>query len=251
MANYATGDIYLLAVGTPAIASGGVLNAASGVEGLVPGGIASLFGSGLTRASGIVSASSAPLPSELAGTSVSVNGTKVPLLAVAYVNGTEQINFQAPFELLAPGTAKVVVTNNGIDSAAADTAVFAAQPGVFTMDGAQGAIVHGTDNRLVSKTNPAERNEIVVLYGTSFGAVAPAPATGAAADVLPLSRTPATPDVRVSGLAAEVFFSGLSPGSVGLYQINFRVPADVPSGAADVVVIISGASSLPVQMSVR
>ena len=114
------------------------MNAASGVEGLVPGGIASLFGSGLTRVNGIVSASSTPLAVELAGTSVSVNGTKVPLLAVANVNGTEQINFQAPFELLAPGTAKLVVTNNGIDSAAADTAVFAAQPGVFTMDGVAG-----------------------------------------------------------------------------------------------------------------
>jgi uncharacterized protein (TIGR03437 family) len=68
---------------------------------------------------------------------------------------------------------------------------------------------------------------------------------------LPLTWTLAARDVRVSGSAAEVFFSGLSPGSVGLYQINFRVPADVPSGAADVVVIISGASSLPVKMSVR
>jgi uncharacterized protein (TIGR03437 family) len=221
------------------------------VAGLVPGGIASLFGSGLTRASGIVSASSTPLPVELAGTSVSVNGTKVPLLAIAYVNGIEQINFQAPFELLAPGTAKLVVTNNGIDSAAADVAVFAAQPGVFTMDGAQGAIVHGADNRLVSPASPAAPNEIVVLYGTSFGAVASMPATGAAAGVSPLSKTLTTPEVRVSGRAAEVFFSGLSPGSVGLYQINFRVPADAPSGAADVVVNFSGASSVPVKMSVR
>ena len=63
--------------------------------------------------------------------------------------------------------------------------------------------------------------------------------------------TLAKPDVRVGGLSAEVFFSGLSPGSVGLYQINFRVPADAPSGAADVVVTISGASSVPVKMSVR
>jgi uncharacterized protein (TIGR03437 family) len=251
VANHATGDIYLLAAGTPAVAGGGVVNAASGVEGLVPGGIASLFGSGLTRASGIVSASSAPLPAELAGTSVSVNGIKVPLLAVANVNGTEQINFQTPFELLAPGTAKLVVTNNGIDSAAADAAVFRAQPCVFTMDGARGAIVRGADNRLVTETSPAERNEIVVLYGTSFGTVAPAPAPGAAAAVVPLSTTLAAPDVRVSGRAAAVFFSGLSPGSVGLYQINSRVPADVPSGAADVVVIISGASGLPVRMSVR
>jgi uncharacterized protein (TIGR03437 family) len=251
VANYATGDIYLLAAGTPAVAAGGVVNAASGVGGLVPGGIASLFGSGLTRASGIVSASSTPLPVQLAGTSVSVNGTKVPLLAIAYVNGIEQINFQAPFELLAPGTAKLVVTNNGIDSAAADEAVFAAQPGVFTMDGTQGAIVHGADNRLVSPASPAAPNEIVVLYGTSFGAVAPMPGTGAAAGASLPSKTLAVPEVRVSGRAAEVFFSGLSPGSVGLYQINFRVPVDAPSGAADVVVIISGASSVPVKMSVR
>jgi len=251
VANYSTGDIYLLAAGLPAVASGGVVNAASGAEGLVPGGLASLFGSGLTRISGIVSASSTPLPVELAGTSVSVSGTKVPLLAVANVNGVEQINFQTPFELPAPGTAKLVVTNNGIDSAATDVAVYAAQPGVFTMDGVEGAIVHGADNRLVSASSPAAPNEIVVLYGTSFGAVAPTPATGAAVPISPLSFTLSKPDVRVSGRAAEVFFNGLSPGSVGLYQINFRVPAGTPSGAADVVVTISGAASLPVKMSVR
>lgn len=251
VANHGTGDIYLLAAGSPAVTPGGVVNAASGAQGLVPGGIASLFGSGLTRLNGVVSAGSPPLPVELAGTSVSVNGIKVPLLAVANVNGIEQINFQTPFELPAPGTAKLVVTNNGIDSAAADIPVHAAQPGVFAMDGVQGAIVHGLDNQLVSPANPAAPNEIVVLYGTSFGAVAPTPATGAAAGNLPLSMTPVKPDVRVAGRAAEVIFSGLSPGSVGLYQVNFRVPADAPSGSADVVVTISGASSVPVKMSVR
>jgi len=251
VANYSTGDIYLLAVGAPSIAQGGVVNAASGVAGLVPGGLVSLFGNGLTRVTGIVSATAAPLPTELAGTSVSVNGTKAPLLAIANVNGIEQINFQVPLELLAPGTAKLVVSNNGIESASTDVAVYTAQPGVFTMDGTQGAIVHGADNQLVSAANPAAPNEIVVLYGASFGPVAPAPATGAAAAVLPLSYTQIQPDVRVAGRAAQVLFSGLSPGSVGLYQINFRVPADAPSGATDVVVTVSGASSVPVKMSVR
>jgi len=251
VADYASGDVYLLTAGAPAIAPSGVVNAASGAAGMAPGGIASLFGTGLTRISGIVSAASTPLPLELAGTSVSVNGIKVPLYALANVNGLEQINFQAPFELPAPGTAKLVVSNNGIESAPVDVAAYAAQPGVFTMDGEQGAIVHGADNQLVSPVNPAAPNEIVVLYGTSFGAVAPAPATGAAAAVTPLSRTLATPDVRVAGRPAEIFFSGLSPGSVGLYQINFRVPADVTAGSADVVVTIANASSLPVKMSVR
>ena len=39
-----------------------------------------------------------------------VNGTQAPLLAVARVNGLDQINFQIPFET-APGTTSFIVKN--------------------------------------------------------------------------------------------------------------------------------------------
>jgi uncharacterized protein (TIGR03437 family) len=133
-----------------------------------------------------------------------------------------------------------------------DVAVTAAQPGVFALDGATGAIVHGADSRLVSEASPADRGEIVTLYGTGFGPVGPAPKTGAAAASIPLSYTAATPVVTVGRAeASQILFSGLSPGSVGLGQINFRVPENAPPGRQDVVVTVGAQASRPVKMAVR
>ena len=38
--------------------------------------------------------------------------------------------------------------------------------------------------------------------------------------------------MRIGGQTAQVFFAGLTPLAVGLYQINFQVPQGVPSGDA-------------------
>ena len=52
---------------------------------------------------------------------------------------------------------------------------------------------------------------------------------------------PAT--VTVDGINAEVFFAGLTPGGIGLYQINFRVPTSVKAGNVKVQVIQGPSSS--------
>ena len=64
------------------------------VQGLVPGSLATVFGMSLTSFSGIVPAPGFPLPVELAGTVVTLNGTPVPLIAVANAGGQEQVNFR-------------------------------------------------------------------------------------------------------------------------------------------------------------
>ena len=53
--------------------------------------------------SGTVEATGVPLPLELAGVSISVNGVTAPILSVSNVGipgaiGSQQINFQVPFE---------------------------------------------------------------------------------------------------------------------------------------------------------
>jgi uncharacterized protein (TIGR03437 family) len=37
--------------------------------------------------------------------------------------------------------------------------------------------------------------------------------------------------VRIGGRVAQVLFSGLAPGIVGLYQLNVLVPNDAQAGA--------------------
>ena len=74
-----------------------VVNAASYAAGaVVPGGIATLFGTGIVSASGILEAAAVPLPTTLGGTQVLVNNIPAPLFAVANVHRQEQVNFQVP-----------------------------------------------------------------------------------------------------------------------------------------------------------
>lgn len=72
------------------------------VPGLTPGSLITLFGSDLTSVEGVVVADGSPLPTELAGTSVSFSGVPAHLLAVANVNGREQINLQVSYDLPVP-----------------------------------------------------------------------------------------------------------------------------------------------------
>jgi uncharacterized protein (TIGR03437 family) len=47
-----------------------------------------------------------------------------------------------------------------------------------------------------------------------------------------------------------VSFSGLTPGFIGLYQVNIQVPANAASGSF-LTVSIAGQSAAPVPLSTR
>ena len=59
----------------------------------------------------------------------------------------------------------------------------------------------------------------------------------------------APPIVTVGPVQATVLYSGLAPGQVGVYQVNFLVPASV-SGSLPVVLTISGAASNAVPITI-
>jgi uncharacterized protein (TIGR03437 family) len=102
--------------------------------------------------------------------------------------------------------------------------------------------VHQDFSGLITIERPTFRGEIIHLYGTGFGSVAPAIADGAPGPLNPLSRTVNPVACRVtnpsSGMVAgeaEVLFAGLAPGFVGSYQIDVRL-AEVRPDAAHVLV---------------
>lgn len=236
----------------PSFTVEGITNAASFVTGITPGSIVTIFGTTLTRdVTGVVSAPSVfPLPTELRGTSVTVNGIAAPLFAIVNVSGREQINLQVPFEVAGQATVTLVVNNNGVTSAPVQATLLTAHPGVFTVDGTAGVIVH-SNFQLVSASSPAARDEVVVAYATGLGPVSQTPRTGTPALRSPLSLSLLTPTVTVGGIAAEVLFSGLAPDFAGLYQVNFRVPTNAPTGSVDVVIQVSGQNSKPVKLAVQ
>ena len=67
----------------------------------------------------------------------------------------------------------------------------------------------------------------------------------------PLARTLSTPLVNIAGLPAQVTFSGLASGFVGLYQVKVQVPGGVPSGTQNVEIIIDGVPGNTVTIAVE
>ena len=238
---------------TPVFTAASITNGASFVAGVSAGSIVTIFGTGLTTdVTGVVLPEELPLPTQLRGTSVTLSGIAAPLFAIANVDGQGQINLQVPYELTGQATATVVVNNDGVSSDPVEVNILPAHPGVFTVDGTTGAILHASDFRLVSPADPAAPGEAVLVYATGLGPVSPAPATGAPASASPLSFTAIAPVVTVGGMVADVLFSGLAPEFVGLYQVNVEVPTGVPSGAAQPVeIIINGVTSNTVTIAVE
>ena len=128
-------------------------------------------------------------------------------------------------------------------------------PGIFATNGGgrgQGAILDEND-RLVDSTNPATAgNTVVQIYCTGLGPVTNQPSTGAPSPGNPLAETTTQPTVLIGGAPAQVQFSGLSPESVGLYQVNALVPEGVAKGdAVPVLIAIGGVQSNTVTIAVR
>ena len=77
--------------------------------------------------------------------------------------------------------------------------------------------------------------------------------TGAAASAAdPLVSNPSVYFGDFVFTAAPPLYAGLSPGSVGLYQVNVTIPPGVPTGNVDLKVMFpDGTISNPVQIAVQ
>ena len=225
----------LLPTQPPQIQPGGVVNAASYAQPIAPGSIAAIFGDNL--AGGTASASGEPLPYELAGTSVTVDGVSAPIFFVS----PGQINIQVPRALNLTFFAftpflfvNVVVTNSSGSSAPASTPVYPFSPALFTVDSSgcgQAAALNVNADGSVSVNSPsnsASVGDAISLYGTGFGPVSPpdgTPATG-------VSYLENSPLIFIGGIEAAPSFWGNAPGLVGVDQINFTIPPGTPEGCA-------------------
>ncbi len=236
-------------------ASGGpvIVNAASYEEGISPGGLATIFGDNLTTVTGIVYANANPLPDHLAGVEVMVSGIAAPIYGIAYSGGQDQISVQVPYEApTGPDAAEIQVYDEGTLVADFFTDSFTEDPGLFTYgDGL--AIAEAADYSLIGPDNPANPGEALVLYVTGLGPLDdPNLVDGyGAPSSEPFARTVDPFQVVVDNENCQVFFSGLAPGFVGLYQINFYVPQDAAAGDLPIYIQDAYANSavamLPVQ----
>ena len=235
---------------------------AVGTNPLAPGTIAAIFGTALDDGSDNAFSSfgsNGELLTTLGGASVTFNGIAAPMFSAF----PGQLNVQIPEGLGTAGSATVVVTVGGQSSAPQTVPLGSFSPGLFSTNQkgtGQGAIqISNTSTYAApsgsisgSATRAVKPGEFITIYCTGLGSVSNPPARGTAASSNPLSHTLTTPRVTIGGEAAAVSFSGLSPGYVGLYQVNAQIPADASGGSAVAVQLsIGGVASNTVTIAVN
>ena len=221
-----------------------VVSAASFLPGISPGALVTIFGYNLSDVNGVVVANTDPLPLELAHVAVDINGVPAPIFSIAY-NGTEdQISVQVPYSTrTGPSSALVEVFDYGQSVGTAQTDSYDEDPGIFTYQGNYAVALLYPNYSLLGPNNPALRGDYIILYTTGLGPLSLNLTDGYGAPSNPLARTVDPFQVFVAGEACDIYFSGLAPGFVGLYQLNIRLPSDLPRGNLDVQIVSPYASS--------
>jgi uncharacterized protein (TIGR03437 family) len=264
---------------------------------VAPGQITTLFVTGLKTvlSSQPVNATSIPLPTTLAGITVTLNQagsqpTPVPLLSIQQMSVCSNagapppasgltadcfitaITVQIPFELVLPGgdrppiVAELAVGENGNVSKAfkvvpvtdnlhimntcdvfpSPKVIQVSQPISSSAPPCASLVTHANGD-LITADDPAKSGEEVVIWAFGLGQTSPAVKTGQASptpaatlssflflqfDFRP-NATPSRPYINPLILAPiptpVPVFAGLTPGQVGLYQINVRIPNSIPA----------------------
>jgi uncharacterized protein (TIGR03437 family) len=230
------------------ITTGGAVSSANFTAPVVPGSISAIFGN-FPLASPI-SVNAFPIPTSLGGLSFQFgSASPVPLF---YAN-LGQVNGQVPWELAGQTQTSLTATINGQTSVqAVSLATYA--PGIFTVnsEGTGQGSIQDASYRLISSTNPTTAGAVIQIYCTGLGPVTNQPATGMPASVNTLAYTTTMPTVTIGGVSSTVQFAGLTPGEVGLYQVNAQVPQGTPKGSSvPVTISIGGVVSHTVTIAVQ
>ncbi|HWQ36834.1 MAG TPA: M36 family metallopeptidase [Blastocatellia bacterium] len=179
-----------------------------------PDSIVAAFGTNLAVRT--ETAQTLPLPLELAGTSVTVNGVAAPLFFVS----PNQINFAVPGspDIGESGEATVIVHTPTGSYALGTVALAPSHPALFSADSSgQGeAAALATPDGITYQSPPFDvtldgRPNILVLYGTGFRHAAEAVT------------------VRIGDRQARVLYAGAQGSFVGLDQLNVEIPQSLAS----------------------
>jgi uncharacterized protein (TIGR03437 family) len=176
-------------------------------------------------------ASGTPLPTTLGGASVLVNGVATPL----FYSSFGQIAFQARADTYL-GTALVQVVRDGQFGNTVSVNMAQYAPGIV--------VVTDASYNVVDATHPVKAGSTLVFWALGLGPTNPVVADGTA--------SPSSPPALVTAQVAVQFgleffyntttpsFVGLSPGSVGLYQVIATLPASTPAGTVSASLQLPG-----------
>lgn len=235
---------YDASVAPPQISS--VNNAADAASPLSPGGLISIFGRELSPVS--LATREMPLPTALGESCLTVNGLPVPILFVS----PSQVNAQMPFNV--EGNVTLILRTPGGTSDNFNLTVLPTGPGVFRTGLGPlteiATVVRASNGQLVTPSNPVHRSDTLTIFLTGLGRTFPAIDAGVPAPSDPPPAALIEPEVRLAGISLPVLYAGLTPGQVGLYQINVQVPHFVPIGMDQPLEITQGSSNTLVAVRV-
>ena len=214
----------------PAYSAAGIVNATDFSAGpFAPNSVVSIFGSDLTYSNAPASAAPGVSPPlQLGGVAVYVDNRAAPLL---YASDT-QINFLIPSDEIS-GAVPVRVVRQSLTGPTISITLADAAPCLFP-DANQYvlAVDWNANNALITPDAPAHPGDTVVLYATGLGHTQPNLAPGVVPATAAQIQNPASFSLLLNGTAIDptfVKYVGLTPGWVGLYQVNFILPGNVPS----------------------
>ena len=219
----------------PSLVSAGLLNNLNPVLGgaLAPGTVTQVYGDNL--AAGPLSPTSAPLPTVLQGVEAVIGGLSAPI----YFISKTQLTIQIPSDLIPNRTHHAILAVNNQLSLPQPVDIVPYAPGTAAFSDGRLVAQH-QDYTLVDSSSPARPGEPLVIYLVGMGATNPPVPSGAGSPFNPPADVSSRVQLTVDGQAADVRFAGLTPGGVGLYQINFLVPANARSGNLDVDITQDG-----------
>ncbi|MBZ5620434.1 MAG: hypothetical protein LAQ69_17170 [Acidobacteriia bacterium] len=241
-------DLQIVAKGAPLLFYQGVLDNVTSIAGdaVSQGDVAIVKGEQLSF-SPFTQAPSYPLPTQLGGATILVNGTPAPL----YYSSYGQIAFQIPYDTSAGSALVQVQRDDGQISNTVTVSVVAHAPRLLAVQNQDFTF------NLPDGSHPATHGDTIVLYGFGFGPTSPAVAAGAPAPAPPDSLAQITAPLTVNfgdslfGANTTPAFAGLTPSFAGVYQVNVVIPDNAPTGLVNLSVGFSETRSNTIQIVIQ
>ena len=220
--------------------------------------IVAAFGTSL--ATSVQIASTLPLPTSLAGTTVRVKDSAgVERLAPLFFVAPSQINYQIP-PGTANGTATVTVTSGDGAVSVGAVQIASVAPGLFTVNSSGQGLAAAVALRI--RADGSQSYEPVAQFDPALNKIVAVPIDlGPPTDQVFLilygtgwrSRNNLSAvTVKIGGVDAETLFAGPADGFVGLDQLNVRVPRSLAGrGEIGIALTVDGKVANTVSVNVR
>lgn len=190
-----------------------------------------------------------PLPIDLAGTKVTVNGVPAPLFFVS----AGQINLAIPASV-EPGPATIIASNPNGSYALGVVEIVPSAPALFSADstGTGDAAAQATPDGITYQNSPFDvtvggKPNILVMYGTGIRhAVAADPNDG--------NGVAEACNVTIGGLPATVLYAGAQGVFFGLDQMNVILPQGLAGSGprrVEIVVSVNGVEANRVTIAIK